>query len=155
MWQSRNVFTKSLAPADAFFYLLSAPRRSTSHHLLQHSFNKVVRLRCWSAWLQNSINTKDLEIRVTFQWQNNMIEIGRQTKAFPVNWVLWAECFKFLRVFTFRGNIVVSISACHAEDPGSIPGGGMLSFFMNTDDRDELNAVVRYWEQQMIDARVA
>ena len=23
-----------------------------------------------------------------------------------------------------RGSIVVSISACHAEDPGSIPGGG-------------------------------
>ena len=25
-----------------------------------------------------------------------------------------------------RGSIVVSISACHAEDPGSIPGGGVL-----------------------------
>ena len=24
-----------------------------------------------------------------------------------------------------RGSIVVSISACHAEDPGSIPGGGV------------------------------
>ena len=24
----------------------------------------------------------------------------------------------------FRCSIVVSISACHAEDPGSIPGGG-------------------------------
>ena len=27
--------------------------------------------------------------------------------------------------FTFRGSIVVSISACHAEDPGSIPGRGV------------------------------
>ena len=27
----------------------------------------------------------------------------------------------------FRGSIVVSISACHAEDPGSIPGRGILS----------------------------
>ena len=26
----------------------------------------------------------------------------------------------------FRCSIVVSISACHAEDPGSIPGGGSL-----------------------------
>ena len=26
---------------------------------------------------------------------------------------------------SFRGSIVVSISACHAEDPGSIPGGGV------------------------------
>jgi hypothetical protein len=25
-----------------------------------------------------------------------------------------------------RCSIVVSISACHAEDPGSIPGGGVL-----------------------------
>ena len=30
------------------------------------------------------------------------------------------------RVCTFRGSIVVSISACHAEDPGSIPGRGVL-----------------------------
>ena len=26
---------------------------------------------------------------------------------------------------TIRGSIVVSISACHAEDPGSIPGRGV------------------------------
>ena len=26
-----------------------------------------------------------------------------------------------------RGSIVVSISACHAEDPGSIPGRGVLT----------------------------
>ena len=25
-----------------------------------------------------------------------------------------------------RGSIVVSISACHAEDPGSIPGRGVI-----------------------------
>ena len=30
-------------------------------------------------------------------------------------------------VFAIRGSIVVSISACHAEDPGSIPGRGVLS----------------------------
>ena len=29
-------------------------------------------------------------------------------------------------LFKFRGSIVVSISACHAEDPGSIPGRGVL-----------------------------
>ena len=29
----------------------------------------------------------------------------------------------------FLGSIVVSISACHAEDPGSIPGRGVLFFF--------------------------
>ena len=29
-----------------------------------------------------------------------------------------------LRLQQIRGSIVVSISACHAEDPGSIPGRG-------------------------------
>ncbi len=29
-----------------------------------------------------------------------------------------------------RGSIVVSISACHAEDPGSIPGRGVLVTFL-------------------------
>ena len=28
--------------------------------------------------------------------------------------------------YQIRCSIVVSISACHAEDPGSIPGGGVL-----------------------------
>ena len=36
---------------------------------------------------------------------------------------LFADCY-------IRGSIVVSISACHAEDPGSIPGrGGFLCSF--------------------------
>ena len=29
-------------------------------------------------------------------------------------------------IFQVRGSIVVSISACHAEDPGSIPGRGAI-----------------------------
>ena len=33
-----------------------------------------------------------------------------------------------LSIYRFRGSIVVSISACHAEDPGSIPGRGVLQF---------------------------
>ena len=32
-------------------------------------------------------------------------------------------------IITFRGSIVVSIPACHAGDPGSIPGSG-VSFFI-------------------------
>ena len=34
---------------------------------------------------------------------------------------------------TFRDSIVVSISACHADDPGSIPGRGVFSFFQIDD----------------------
>ena len=30
-----------------------------------------------------------------------------------------------LQLVQFRCSIVVSIAACHAEDPGSIPGGGV------------------------------
>ena len=34
-----------------------------------------------------------------------------------------------VREIRIRCSIVVSISACHAEDPGSIPGGGVVSPF--------------------------
>ena len=36
--------------------------------------------------------------------------------------------------FRIRGSIVVSISACHAEDPGSIPGRGV--FFCSFEAKD-------------------
>ena len=36
------------------------------------------------------------------------------------------QMIKLLHHQQFRCSIVVSISACHAEDPGSIPGGGVL-----------------------------
>ena len=39
------------------------------------------------------------------------------------HWVLVDE-FHLQRTNMIRGSIVVSISACHAEDPGSIPGRG-------------------------------
>ena len=35
-----------------------------------------------------------------------------------------ACCFSFVPSTVFRDSIVVSISACHADDPGSIPGRG-------------------------------
>ena len=35
---------------------------------------------------------------------------------------------KFVVDVQIRGSIVVSISACHADDPGSIPGRGVLYF---------------------------
>ena len=42
------------------------------------------------------------------------------------------ECSEYLCVTEWhakhvRCSMVVSISACHAEDPGSIPGGGVLA----------------------------
>ena len=38
--------------------------------------------------------------------------------------------FNQLQSAGFRDSIVVSISACHADDPGSIPGRGVFSFFL-------------------------
>ena len=35
-----------------------------------------------------------------------------------------------LPLVAFRDSIVVSISACHADDPGSIPGRGVFQFFI-------------------------
>ena len=35
-----------------------------------------------------------------------------------------------------RGSIVVSISACHAEDPGSIPGHGVADAEVMLSDED-------------------
>ena len=37
-----------------------------------------------------------------------------------------AELLAAVPHFQIRCSIVVSISACHAEDPGSVPGGGVL-----------------------------
>ena len=34
----------------------------------------------------------------------------------------------FQELATFRDSIVISISACHADDPGSIPGRGDFIF---------------------------
>ena len=39
-----------------------------------------------------------------------------------------SNCFTASPASTVSDSIVASISACHAEDPGSIPGGGVLSF---------------------------
>ena len=56
----------------------------------------------------------------------------------------------------FRGSIVVSIPACHAGDPGSIPGSGVFFVFFcvwlllfaevdSTKSRANLNRIVIWW----------
>ena len=40
--------------------------------------------------------------------------------------MLLVDISQILNCRAIRCSIVVSISACHAEDPGSIPGGGVL-----------------------------
>ena len=49
--------------------------------------------------------------------------VGNKTKMFRLKLHVSHLVFK-LKVI-LRGSIVVSISACHAEDPGSIPGRGV------------------------------
>ena len=38
----------------------------------------------------------------------------------------------------FRDSIVVSISACHADDPGSIPGRGVLFYLLAFEKCEDL-----------------
>ena len=38
---------------------------------------------------------------------------------------------KFVVDVQIRGSIVVSISACHADDPGSIPGRGVFQLHLS------------------------
>ena len=42
----------------------------------------------------------------------------------------YAVAFQYKPSSQFRCSIVVSISACHVEDPGSIPGGGDLDIYI-------------------------
>ena len=61
-----------------------------------------------------------------------MFDIFKSTR----NWFITIRKIQFLLNLTatisatssFRGSIVVSIPACHAGDPGSIPGRGGKSF---------------------------
>ena len=47
-----------------------------------------------------------------------------------------------LDTWQVRGSIVVSISACHAEDPGSIPGrGGRPHFHFDILDGVEISTI--------------
>ena len=57
----------------------------------------------------------------------------------------------FIPFQTFRGSIVVSIPACHAGDPGSIPGLGVFFFVLwghrkkRTDHRGNRTPNLRVW----------
>ena len=55
-----------------------------------------------------------------------LIEASRKSAARLVSYI--SDTCSIFPYFPsrFRGSIVVSISACHAEDPGSIPGRGVF-----------------------------
>ena len=44
-----------------------------------------------------------------------------------------------------RGSIVVSISACHADDPGSIPGRGVFSANARGPTRNVIPCAMNHW----------
>ena len=56
-------------------------------------------------------------------------------------------CCSSLNVkINIRCSIVVSISACHGEDPGSIPGGGISAAVpLSTEDPAGFNSRRRLW----------
>ena len=45
-----------------------------------------------------------------------------------------------------RGSIVVSISACHAEDPGSIPGRGGVNTVLLVIEQSQRSALGLQWQ---------
>ena len=55
-----------------------------------------------------------------------LIEASHESAARLMSNMLNTEIILFYFPCRFRGSIVVSISACHAEDPCSIPGRGVL-----------------------------
>ena len=44
-----------------------------------------------------------------------------------------------------RGSIVVSISACHADDPGSIPGRGVFAIRASMEKKEGFCYVLMHW----------
>ena len=83
------------------------------------------------SWWQGMLGQQELNTPVVAQWSThlparwktearapaiaNAVSCPRQHNGY--------HC-RFQKPFSIRGSIVVSISACHAEDPGSIPGRG-------------------------------
>ena len=83
------------------------------------------------SWWQGMLGQQELNTPVVAQWSThlparwktearapaiaNAVSCPRQHNGY--------HC-RFQKPFSIRGSIVVSISACHAEDLGSIPGRG-------------------------------
>ena len=49
------------------------------------------------------------------------------------------------RTLQIRGSIVVSISACHADDPGSIPGRGVFEVNARVEEDEGFLDVQMFW----------
>ena len=49
------------------------------------------------------------------------------------------------RSFEIRGSIVLSISACHADDPGSIPGRGVFEVNARVEEDEGFLDVQMFW----------
>ena len=52
---------------------------------------------------------------------------------------------KFVVDVQIRGSIVVSISACHADDPGSIPGRGVFEVNARAAIMKLLSEAINHW----------
>ena len=80
----------------------------------------------WNAAVANPRSTSFvatvvcLGVRLIFYWEAGYhwpLRCHHHNDAFSKHGIVCAAA-------SIRGSIVVSISACHAEDPGSIPGRG-------------------------------
>ena len=69
--------------------------------------------------------------------------VGESSRTTAGNSVIL--CVRVRHAFQFRDSIVVSISACHAEDPGSIPGRGMFASSQLMGVHASVDICPRHW----------
>ena len=100
-----------------------------------------IKLSCW----RGALGQRGLNTPVLAQWSTHppaRWKTGARTPAIANT----ASCPRqhaedycnFQKRFHIRGSIVVSISACHAEDPGSIPGRGDYCLLLGAAAREHV-----------------
>ena len=97
------------------------------------------------SWWRGVLGQQGLNTPVVAQWSTHppaRWKTGARTPAIANT----ASCPRqhaedycnFQKRFHIRGSIVVSISACHAEDPGSIPGRGDYCLLLGAAAREHV-----------------
>ena len=108
--------------------MIDVQRREEARQRAQRRNNK--------AWARFPKHAEDNQIRRFHSISGLVVEyivaIDVTRVRFPAD-----ACIARAAILKVRGSVVVSISACHAEDPGSIPGGGVCPVCVRTTDIKE------------------
>ena len=83
-----------------------------------------------------------MPVKVTLQWLRVVsLTLQRSQLWHPLRFVNENRSFNI----QIRGSIVVSISACHADDPGSIPGRGVFQVNARAAIMKLLSKAINHW----------